>query len=620
MTLKRIRPKDVPPPDQHVEEGEPIVVSSLPATKVTAVKHRNAIPLGVPAALFATDTQVIGPVPSPLDLLAYVPASTKASYELSEEGFIVHQEDSHLRRTVRYSNGQTVEVHIQGSQEIGRPTLEDVDFLLALFRLADERGVSADGRFAKPTYRDIVRAAGRRHFGSKEIAACKRALQRWGKLMITTRGEFEYTAHADAVRAGDQVPLAPDGSPRLFAKEQTYWVLEYDIEREERGTGDARIGIDTIGHLRINPVWLSQMDAGWLTWIDVDLHNALTSDWAKRIYQVFAIRASLGWRPTVPYTASLSDFVGELGYDLNAFGQQYKVVQRIRAAFLQLEEAGIIESGTIRKGAGWAYDVDVRPGDTLLVAGLLRGVSSHDPMAARLLLAHLRAQGISTADGRAMIREKPFQVRNVLCRVYYLLKVKRVQANPKERITNVGAWIRKAVANDWVFDDIEYTTWHDKLVAALAEGNVDDPAIVELASFRKSPRALGSGSGHPTASQQPQEHQETETPGQVQSPTVTFPDNIWGTVLREMYATVSEQPYRTWLEPTVLVGIEGDIVEIDVRDQFQADWLARYYLDGLANCTARVLNRTITLRCRGREASHEAIGNVVPTTVANSEG
>lgn len=601
----------------HSAGDSPSAAVRKPApVKGTSSRDGAMLPLGAPAALFAADAQLVSPVPSPLDLLAYVPASTKSSYEISEDGFIVNPEDSNVRRTVRYANGDSIEVHIQGSQEIGLPTQEDVDFLLALFRLADQRRITPDGLVIKPSYRDILRAAGRRFCGTNEIAACKRALQRWSKVIITTRGQFEHTVRADAVRSDAHVPMAPDGSPRTFSTERTYSVLEYDIEREERISGDTRTEIDTINHLRINPVWLSQIDAGWLTWIDIDLHNSLTSNWAKRIYQTLAVRAALGWQPTVPYTASLGNFVEELGYNLQAHRQKNKVVKRIRDAFAELAEYGIIDGGTVTKGEGWTYNVAVRPGDTLLVAGLLRGVSSHDPATGRLLLAHLRAQGISLVDARAMIREKPFQVRNVLCQVYYLRKVQS-GANAKKRITNTGAWIKKAVKEDWTFDDPEYVEWRDRLASAIADGTLNDPTVIEFTSIRRRaqlPAPSTTGAENPATKSL--ETGDDTTGQELAAP--EFPDNIWGTVLQEIYDTVPTTTYCVWFEPTALVSVDDDVVTISARDEFMAEWLYKKHMADLAHRTARVLGRPIVLRCRSYEMLGDPTKSVAPTVSVRS--
>ncbi len=50
------------------------------------------------------------------------------------------------------------------------------------------------------------------------------------------------------------------------------------------------------------------------------------------------------------------------------------------------------------------------------------------------------------------------------------------------------------------------------------------------------------------------------------------PDEIWKRLLERIKLDLPEQTFRTWLEPTTALSIEGDTVTIGVPDQFAADW------------------------------------------------
>lgn len=542
------------------------------------------VPIASPTALFAAEHQLVSPVPTPLDLLLFVPASTKASYEKSDRS-IVNAEDSRVIRTIQYSSGLRVEVDVQGSQELGLPTQEDVDFLLAILRLHDQGRVTRDGTVIDPTYRDILRAAGRRHASSRDIAACKRALRRWGRTTIETRAQVDHTELARDVRRSVKAPRAPDGGPVMREGEKNYWILEYQTARDviESEDSETTREVNKINHLRINPVWLDQMAAGWLTWIDVDLHNALPSDWAKRIYVVFATRAALGWRPYTPYMATLDQFIADLGYTFEGRKRRDKVLERVRAAIDCLVERGVLSDGSVRKGQGWTYHIEVHPGDVLLVGGLLRGVGANDPPVTRMLVAHLRAYGIAINTARQFVQEKPFQVRAVLCRAHYLQTIRRVQ-DTKDAIQDWAGWVYRMIEQNVAFDDGPYVRWLDELSRSVARGSTEHE-VVDVRSIRQGPRrrlrasdqADGSSGVHSIGSAAADATSGTGGKSSTELPPLQFPDDDWGTVLREMADTIPDQAMRAWLITTRLTSLGETTAVITCADHFNAEWVRDKY-------------------------------------------
>lgn len=555
----------------------PIDSSAVDAAPTGMVSAAVAmVPIASPTALFAAEHQLVSPVPTPLDLLLFVPASTKASYEKSDRS-IVNAEDSRVIRTIQYSSGLRVEVDVQGSQELGLPTQEDVDFLLAILRLHDQGRVARDGTVTDPTYRDILRAAGRRHASSRDIAACKRALRRWGRTTIETRAQVDHSELATEVRRSRKTPRTPDGGPVIREGEKNYWILEYQTARDVIGSEDSETTreVNKINHLRINPVWLDQMAAGWLTWIDVDLHNALPSDWAKRIYVVFATRAALGWRPYTPYMATLDQFIADLGYTFEGRKRRDKVLERVRAAVDCLVEHGVLADGHVRKGQGWTYHVEVHPGDVLLVGGLLRGVGANDLPVTRMLVAHLRAYGIAINTARQFVQEKPFQVSRVLCRAHYLQTVRHVQ-DTKDAIQDWAGWVYKMIEQEVAFGDGPYLRWLDELTKSVARGSAEH-GVVDVRSIRQGPRRrLSAGNSSSDSSPAADASKEAER-APAELPPLQFTDDDWGKVLRDMSETVPDQAMRTWLITTRLTSLGDTTATIMCVDQFNADWVRDKY-------------------------------------------
>jgi chromosomal replication initiator protein len=50
------------------------------------------------------------------------------------------------------------------------------------------------------------------------------------------------------------------------------------------------------------------------------------------------------------------------------------------------------------------------------------------------------------------------------------------------------------------------------------------------------------------------------------------PAEAWKRLLDRARQDIPEQTFRTWLEPTEALSIEGNVISIGVPDQFAADW------------------------------------------------
>lgn len=558
------------------------------------------VPIDSPLALFAPDGRLESPVPAPLYLLEFVVGTMKRDYEQTASGAVANEADSHQRRVLTYADGVRLEVHVQGSQMVGLPTQFDKDYLFGLLRLAAEGRVRPDGSFVDPSYRDILRATGRPEGAGKlRFDAVKRALARFAGLVLTTNADIDYSAAAAAVRDGSAAPLVPEGRPKRRTIEAKHWVLEYDVESQERGDGQQR---DIIRHLRLNPLWLAHVDAGVATWLDVDAHNRLASEWAKRIYQVLAIRAVRGWRAQMPHVASLDDFLAELGVESGR--ERGKLAENVRGALAALAAAGVVAEGGVARVGHGRYEVTIYPGERLLLAGLLRGTPADAPAATHMLLSHMRAYGISVEQGRRFLAERPAYVRSVLAFAYYLQAERRGYHGAK-RVDNWNAWVYRALESGaYEFEDPAFLAWLDRqatraLAGPPAEpGNLtreggDRPPASVAAPRRRTTRTevMPPGAGH--AMDAPPAAQGALSP----APTaVSLPDDVWGRAL----AAVREQVvpaalFATYLASAQLERVDDDAVVLRAVDDFHAEKLVRGWGDVLRGLLSVELQRPVSL-------------------------
>jgi chromosomal replication initiator protein len=55
--------------------------------------------------------------------------------------------------------------------------------------------------------------------------------------------------------------------------------------------------------------------------------------------------------------------------------------------------------------------------------------------------------------------------------------------------------------------------------------------------------------------------------------------DLWESALVSLRSRLSEENYRTWLEPVALDGIEDGVVTLRIPNRFYADWISSHYLD-----------------------------------------
>src|SRR5215213_10265753 len=85
------------------------------------------------------------------------------------------------------------------------------------------------------------------------------------------------------------------------------------------------------------------------------------------------------------------------------------------------------------------------------------------------------------------------------------------------------------------------------------------------------------------------------------------PAEIWDRLRQRARQAVPEQSYRTWLEPTEPLIVEGDTLVVGSPDQFSADWNESKYADLLAGFAPVALGHPLKVRFKVHE---ERMGRV----------
>lgn len=85
------------------------------------------------------------------------------------------------------------------------------------------------------------------------------------------------------------------------------------------------------------------------------------------------------------------------------------------------------------------------------------------------------------------------------------------------------------------------------------------------------------------------------------------PAEIWDRLRQRARQVLPEQTFRTWLEPTEAIVVEGDTLYVGAPDQFSADWNESKHADLLATFSAVALGHPMLVRFKVAE---ERVGRV----------
>jgi len=73
---------------------------------------------------------------------------------------------------------------------------------------------------------------------------------------------------------------------------------------------------------------------------------------------------------------------------------------------------------------------------------------------------------------------------------------------------------------------------------------------------------------------------------------------IWSLLLSRARAELPEQTFRTWLEPTQAIGLEGDTIIVTAPDRFAAEWNDSKHATLLASYAPIVLGHPLSVAFR----------------------
>ncbi|MEO7362511.1 MAG: chromosomal replication initiator protein DnaA, partial [Gemmatimonadaceae bacterium] len=79
------------------------------------------------------------------------------------------------------------------------------------------------------------------------------------------------------------------------------------------------------------------------------------------------------------------------------------------------------------------------------------------------------------------------------------------------------------------------------------------------------------------------------------------PAELWDRLRKFARQALPEQTYRTWIEPTDAIAVEGDTLIVGAPDQFSADWNESKHADLLASFAGAALGHPITVRFKVAE-------------------
>src|ERR1044071_6130728 len=77
--------------------------------------------------------------------------------------------------------------------------------------------------------------------------------------------------------------------------------------------------------------------------------------------------------------------------------------------------------------------------------------------------------------------------------------------------------------------------------------------------------------------------------------------DAWSRILDRARQEISEQTFRTWLEPTEALDFDGKTIQVSVPDQFAADWNDSKHSELLASLAPLVLGQPVKVVFRVHE-------------------
>jgi hypothetical protein len=267
--------------------------------------------------------------------------------------------------------------------------------------------------------------------------------------------------------------------------------------------------------------------------MDVELHNALRSGYAKRLLQLFTVRAAAAGACSTRGCSTCASSTTCSRCRRRSGGRRRRAPASRPPS--DARRARRARRGARRRAGKGRYELRLAAGERLLAAGYQRGTGGADGVADRMLLWHLRALGFGAPQARELVRTRPDQVRTVLRRVYYLRRTRA--GSPTAARSRTGARGRAPPSRA--------TT-----PSATPSGSAGSPAQPRRGqrgewgageaprpALRRPPRSPAGGAGEgrrvivtpsPARRPGPTPRADSRPPAhEVRS----FPDNLWGQAL-----------------------------------------------------------------------------------------
>jgi hypothetical protein len=524
-----------------------------------------------PDALFCPDHDIETPVPAPLYLLRCIRLPLESAYPTRDDGSVVNPSHAFQKNEIVYPDGSRFWAEISANPMLGLPSVYDLDYLFGVIRLADQGQVDASGR-VDATYRSLIQATRAGEASKRKVESAKRALARWGNTSIRTAMNM-VLGDARSGASGEAVARSPAARPNRLEREATHWILEYDWETEYHGNATR----DTIGTLRINPVWLSQAEAGMTAWIDIESHNALSSPIAKGMYLQLVLAAAEGHRLTTNI-APLQWWVDALG--VTSREKPNKIAARFQEAVQALIDRDVLSAGGVSSPRRGEYEIVLEPGAVLNGVTAARGIGLMDPVRTRTLIWHLRRLGCTPSEARTLLSRYGIGIQGMLQRVHFERTVKQGTDAKGQPILQWERWIEKGLRQGWKFEEPEYQTWLVAQEARFHRGIT--PGVIAT-------RAADAEVASPSAEAAGQRASEREARA------IVLPDDVWGEAIRQLREEIGEQAIRTWLLDSWLTEVTETHVRVGTANPFAADWIRTKYAARMESKLREILGRTTRL-------------------------
>jgi hypothetical protein len=190
-----------------------------------------------------------------------------------------------------------------------------------------------------------------------------------------------------------------------------------------------------------------------------------------------------------------------------------------------------------------------------------------------MLLANLKRYGINDREGRDLVDRYPAPVLNALRYLRY-----RAAVSSGKAIIHPAQWLRRALADGYLFEEPAYQQWLHTQTAATTESTP-----LQLTS----PSHLSPQPALPIPQQ------------------LTLPAGIWGEAIQILLhdGTITETTARMFFSDTTASVLAHGVITITAPDRLAADWITNRYMPALTSVLSTLAAKPITIEVSVRSTS-----------------